>query len=289
MSTRLPRWLRVAIPRSSKIKRVRRLLSDLRLVTVCDEARCPNRAECYGCGTATFMILGDVCTRDCRFCAVKHGRPAPPDPEEPERVAEAVRRLNLKHAVITSVTRDDLNDGGAAHFAATIRAIRQKNPNTTVEVLVPDFRGDTDAINTVLNENPTVFNHNVETVPRLYPIVRPQADFERSIRVLSAAKRSGGSVITKSGFMVGLGESWAEVAELLVRLKDAGVDIVTVGQYLKAAPDRLDVVRYWHPEEFERLREFCEWLGFKAALCAPLVRSSHNAAAVLEQVRSKTT
>ena len=284
MSTRLPRWLRVAIPRSSKIRRVRRLLSDLRLVTVCDEARCPNRAECYGCGTATFMILGDVCTRDCRFCAVKHGRPAPPDPEEPERVAEAVRRLNLKHAVITSVTRDDLDDGGAAHFADTIRAIRKKSPSTTVEVLTPDFRGSTDALNTVLNENPTVFNHNVETVPRLYPIVRPQADFERSIRILYEAKRRNSSVVTKSGFMVGLGESWAEVAELLARLKDAGVDIVTVGQYLKAAPDRLDVVRYWHPEEFERLQEFCQWLGFKAALCGPLVRSSHNAASVLDKV-----
>jgi len=284
MRSRLPRWLRVRIPRSSRIKEVRRVLRELHLVTVCDEARCPNRSECYGCGTATFMILGDTCTRDCRFCAVKHGNPAPPDGSEPRRVAEAVRRLALKHAVLTSVTRDDLPDGGASHFAATVSAIQKTSPTTTVEVLTPDFRGDTTALETVLEARPTVFNHNVETVPRLYPLVRPQADFERSLKLLAAAKRISPHIITKSGFMVGLGETWAEVAEMVLRLREAGVDIVTVGQYLQPAPDRLKTVRYWHPEEFERLREFCEWAGFKAALCGPLVRSSHNAASVLEKV-----
>ena len=284
MRSRLPRWLRVRIPRSSRIKEVRRVLRELHLVTVCDEARCPNRSECYGCGTATFMILGDTCTRNCRFCAVKHGNPAPPDGSEPRRVAEAVRRLALKHAVLTSVTRDDLPDGGASHFAATVSAIQKTSPTTTVEVLTPDFRGDTTALETVLEARPTVFNHNVETVPRLYPLVRPQADFERSLKLLAAAKRISPHIITKSGFMVGLGDTWAEVAEMVLRLREAGVDIVTVGQYLQPAPDRLKTVRYWHPEEFERLREFCEWAGFKAALCGPLVRSSHNAASVLEKV-----
>ncbi len=284
--SRLPRWLKVPIPRGSRVRKVRDVLSELRLCTVCDEARCPNRGECYGSGTATFMILGDVCTRACRFCAVARGTPEAPDATEPGRVAEAVRRLGLRHVVVTSVTRDDLPDGGASLFAAVVRAVRAAAPGCTIEILVPDFAGSSSALETVLEARPDVLNHNVETVPRLYGRVRPQADYARSLDLLAAAKRLAPETFTKSGFMVGLGETWAEVFALLRDLREAGVDAVTAGQYLRPAPGRLDVVRFRHPEEFEHLRRAAESLGLTAA-CGPLVRSSHGAGAMLERLRSR--
>jgi len=284
--SRLPRWLKVPIPRGSRVRKVRDVLSELRLCTVCDEARCPNRGECYGSGTATFMILGDVCTRACRFCAVARGTPEAPDATEPGRVAEAVRRLGLRHVVVTSVTRDDLPDGGASLFAAVVRAVRAAAPDCTIEILVPDFAGSSSALETVLDARPDVLNHNVETVPRLYGRVRPQADYVRSLDLLAAAKRLAPETFTKSGFMVGLGETWAEVFALLRDLREAGVDAVTAGQYLRPAPGRLDVVRFRHPEEFEHLRRAAESLGLTAA-CGPLVRSSHGAGAMLERLRSR--
>ena len=284
--SRLPRWLKVPIPRGSRVRKVRDVLSELRLCTVCDEARCPNRGECYGSGTATFMILGDVCTRACRFCAVARGTPEAPDATEPGRVAEAVRRLGLRHVVVTSVTRDDLPDGGASLFAAVVRAVRSAAPDCTIEILVPDFAGSSSALETVLDARPDVLNHNVETVPRLYGRVRPQADYVRSLDLLAAAKRLAPETFTKSGFMVGLGETWAEVFALLRDLREAGVDAVTAGQYLRPAPGRLDVVRFRHPEEFEHLRRAAESLGLTAA-CGPLVRSSHGAGAMLERLRSR--
>jgi len=285
MSRRLPEWLKVRIPKGSKIERVRSVIGGLGLHTVCDEARCPNRAECYGCGTATFMILGNICTRNCAFCAVGRGRPAPPDEKEPERVAEAVARLGLKHAVITSVTRDDIPDGGARLFAETASAIKKVSPQTTVEILTPDFKGDINALKTAISGSPDIFNHNVETVSRLYPVIRPEADYERSLTVLKTVRELHPNIITKSGLMVGLGEEFAEVLETLRDLRSVDCDVVTIGQYLKPAEGRAEVVRYWHPSEFERLKEEAEKMGFLAVCSGPLVRSSYNAASVFERIR----
>jgi lipoic acid synthetase len=248
----------------------------LDLHTVCEEARCPNLGECWDRGTATFMILGDVCTRACGFCAVKTGLPGrPPDPEEPRRVAAAVARMGLRHAVITSVNRDDQRDGGAAIFAETIRQIREHVPGCAVEVLIPDFKGSWAALDVVLAARPDILNHNTETVPRLYRTVRPGARFERSLELLRRSKQQG--LVTKSGIMVGLGEEWAEVLETIRLIRDAGTDVLTVGQYLRPSAEHLPLLRYYTPDEFAQIREFARGLGYGHVESGPLVRSSYHA------------
>jgi lipoic acid synthetase len=251
-------------------------MRELDLHTVCEEARCPNLGECWNRGTATFMILGDVCTRACGFCAVKTGLPGrPPDPSEPRRVADAVGHMALRHAVITSVNRDDQRDGGASLFAATIREIRARVPTCAVEVLIPDFKGDAAALDIVLAARPDVLNHNTETVPRLYRTVRPGARFERSLEVLRRSKKAG--LVTKSGIMVGLGEEWNEVLETTRRIREAGTDVLTVGQYLRPSPQHLPLVRYYTPEEFAWIGDYARGLGYAHVESGPLVRSSYHA------------
>lgn len=258
---------------------VRELLRELRLHTVCQSAQCPNACECFARGTATFLILGSVCSRSCGFCAVTRGAPAPPDPDEPPRVAEAAARLGLRHVVVTSVTRDDLPDGGSGHFAATIQAIRSACA-ATIEVLTPDFQGSEACVRRVLEARPEVFNHNVETVPRLYPRVRPQAVYARSLEVLRFAAEAGRGVVAKSGLMVGLGESHAEVLAVMRSLREAGCRALTVGQYLRPSPHHLPIERFVPPEEFETYQHEAEALGFDAVAAGPFVRSSYHADAL---------
>ncbi len=270
-----PVWLRVKAVRSATWNSMMESLAGLN--TVCREASCPNIGECFGRGTATFMILGDVCTRNCRFCGVNRGRTNPLDNQESDRVADAVVKLDLKHVVITSVTRDDIPDGGASVFADCIRLIRQRKPETTIEVLTSDFRGNESALETVMREEPDVFNHNVETVPRLYKVVRPQAKYDQSLTVLKNAKRMKPKGLTKSGLMVGLGETNREVEEVLRDLRSVGVDLVTIGQYLQPNDTLLTVHRYVTPDEFEQYSETAQKLGFSGVASAPLVRSSYFA------------
>jgi lipoic acid synthetase len=272
-----PEWLRRRFSFKSSVTEVNDLLLDLNLRTVCQEAHCPNQSECFGNHTATFMLLGDHCSRDCTFCAVTHGVMEPPDPEEPKRVAEAVSRLDLKYVVLTSVTRDDLADGGASHFAATIKTIRSVASDILVEVLVPDFQGSAQSLATVLAAQPAVLNHNLETVPRLYPAVRPQADYQRSLRLLKEVKRLHPEATTKSGLMVGLGERQEEVSSLLRDLRKANCDLVTIGQYLRPSRDHHPVVDYIHPELFQVNQKEAEELGFSGAASGPYVRSSYKA------------
>ena len=261
---RRPPWLTVKLPMGEGYSRIKGIMRGLELNTVCEEARCPNVAECWGHGTATFMILGDVCTRACAFCAVRSGkRGGDVDADEPRRVGEAVARMGLRHAVVTSVDRDDLADGGAAIFAATIEAIREHAPGTTVEVLTPDFQGDHEALATVMRVRPEIFNHNVETVGRLYRRVRPKADLTRSLELLRAAKRMEPRSRTKSGFMVGLGEGMEEAKELLVAMREHDIEIITIGQYLRPSLKHHPLLRFWHPDEFAELREFGLGLGFE--------------------------
>ncbi len=274
---RLPKWLVPERPKRPELERLGRELAGRGLHTVCQSARCPNLGECFGRGTATFLILGNTCTRDCRFCAVEHGQPLEVDPEEPRRVAEAAAMLKLKYVVVTSVTRDDLPDGGAGHFAATIQVIHELLPGARVEVLVPDFRGEAEALATVMDARPEVLNHNVETVPRLYPEVRPQADYRRSLELLRRASEMATEVVTKSGFMVGLGEREQEVVDLLKDLRVAAVQSVTIGQYLQPTRRYLPVVEYVAPEVFEYYSEAARELGFNYVLSGPLVRSSYHA------------
>jgi lipoic acid synthetase len=247
------------------------------LHTVCEEAHCPNIGECWHHGTATFMILGDVCTRACGFCAVQHGRPASLDRGEPARVAEAVRSMDLRYVVITSVDRDDLEDGGASVFAETIRLTRQARPACRIEVLIPDFQGSEASLGTVLDAGPDVLNHNTETVPRLYRMARPGGRYARSLELLRRARACAPAIATKSGIMVGLGEEWHEVVETLADLHAAGVGILTIGQYLSPSAAHLPVLRYYHPDEFERLRATAMDMGFGHVECGPLVRSSYHA------------
>jgi len=257
-------------------ERLKDLMQELDLHTVCEEAHCPNVGECWNRGTATFMILGDVCTRACGFCAVKTGLPGrPPDPEEPRRVAEAVARMGLRHAVITSVNRDDQRDGGAGIFAAVIREIRARVPGCAVEVLIPDFKGDRAALELVMHARPDVLNHNTETVPRLYRTVRPGGSFPRSLELLRRSRDAG--LLTKSGIMVGLGEEWREVLETVGAIRDAGTDVLTVGQYLRPSRDHLPLARYYTPEEFGCIRDFAKGLGYAHVESGPLVRSSYHA------------
>jgi lipoic acid synthetase len=271
-----PAWIRARAPQGPTYERLRDLVHGLDLHTVCEEAHCPNLGECWRRGTATFMILGDVCTRACGFCAVRTGLPArPPDADEPRRVADAVARMRLRHAVITSVNRDDQPDGGAGIFAATIREIRSRVPGCAVEVLIPDFKGSADALGIVIDARPDVLNHNTETVPRLYRTARPGASFPRSLELLRRSKEAG--LLTKSGIMVGLGEEWDEVLETIEAIRDAGTDVLTIGQYLRPSPSHLPVARYYTPEEFARLRELALERGYAHVESGPLVRSSYHA------------
>jgi len=274
---RIPEWLTIKVPRARDIGKVENLMRGERLVTVCEEARCPNLGECWTKGTATFMVMGDTCTRSCRFCAVKTGRGLPLDPDEPRRVALAAKELGLKHVVVTSVNRDELYDGGASHFAEVIAQLRAECHGATVEVLTPDFRGRRVAIETVCRAHPDVFNHNTETVPRLYRTVRPQAKYARSIDFLRTVKEIAPTIYTKSGIMLGLGETEEEVIALLHDWKDAGVDAVTLGQYLKPGKGYLDVVEYLHPSRFDRYAEIAQEIGFLSVASGPFVRSSYNA------------
>jgi len=286
-----PEWLKVRLNTTGEYETVRRMMRRLSLVTVCEEARCPNIHECWARErTATFMLLGDVCTRHCGFCAVGKGRPGSLDPEEPRRVAEAVAELGLSHAVVTSVNRDDLPDGGAAHFAATIRAIRALGKGCTVEVLIPDFCGNWEALETVLREEPEILNHNLETVARLYRRVRPDAIYSRSLELLERAQARrtglGSATRTKSGVMVGLGETMDELLETLEDLRAHGCDIATVGQYLQPYEKRLPVERYYTPEDFDGIRAAGEAMGFLRIEAGPLVRSSYHARRALEAARA---
>ena len=274
---RKPSWIRAQFPAGERYTEVVQLLRDETLHTVCQEARCPNIGECFNRGTATFMILGDTCTRACGFCAVTSGKPGPIDWTEPRRLAEAVERLNLSYVVITSVNRDDVTDGGAQIFASCIELIRRARPETAVEVLIPDFVGDWQALETVLAAGPTVLNHNVETVARLYPRVRFQARYERSLELLQRASDWAPYIPTKTGFMLGLGEERDEVSELLVDLRRSHVDLLTVGQYLRPSDKHLPVARYVRPEEFDEIREEALSLGFRHVESGPMVRSSYHA------------
>jgi lipoyl synthase len=274
-----PPWLKVALPSGRTYQRLRVLMRGKGLHTVCEEAMCPNLAECWGCGTATFLILGNVCTRSCGFCAVKSGRPtaAPSSVDEAREVAEAAATMGLKHAVITSVTRDDLSDGGAALFAATITGIHAQVPGCTVEVLIPDFMGCKTSLKTVTEARPEILGHNLETVPHRYLQVRPQADYERSLRLLQRAKEHDPELLTKSGIMVGLGESTEELLEVFADLRRVDCDILTVGQYLRPTRRHLPVVRYYPPKEFAALKEAGHAAGFRWVESGPLVRSSYHA------------
>jgi lipoic acid synthetase len=275
---RLPEWFRVPAPGSPGYRGLVDLMRGLNLHTVCESARCPNIGECWNSGTATFMILGDVCTRSCGFCAVKTGRPEGLDTEEPERVAEAVEHMRLRHAVVTSVNRDELEDGGAEIFANTICAIRRLCPDTTVEVLIPDFQGNWQALSEVMNAKPDILNHNVETVPRLYKTMRPQARYDRSLDLLVQAKKMAPDVPTKSGIMVGAGETLHEVHQTLRDIADCETDILTVGQYLQPTPNHVPMARFYHPDEFEEIKRIALTLGFRHVESGPLVRSSYHAA-----------
>lgn len=284
-----PEWLKVRATTTGEYEAVRAMMRRLSLVTVCEEARCPNIHECWARErTATFMLMGDICTRHCGFCAVGKGKPGALDPEEPERVAEAAAELGLAHAVVTSVNRDDLPDGGAAHFAATITAIRRRLPGATVEVLIPDFCGNWEALEAVLEASPEILNHNTETVPRLYRRVRPDAKYEQSLELLARAdafrRRAGTAMKTKSGVMAGLGETFEELLETLQDLRRVSCDIATIGQYLQPYERRLPVERYYTPEEFERLSAAGEAMGFWRVESGPLVRSSYHARRALEGV-----
>jgi lipoic acid synthetase len=284
---RYPVWLKKRLPGGTRADQVTELLRNLELVTVCCGARCPNQAECFSRGTATFLILGETCTRSCRFCAIPSGSPQPPREDEPHAVAEACAQLNLRHVVITSVTRDDLPDGGAAHFARTIQAVRSRLPDARVEVLTPDFQGSIAAIDVVLDAAPDVFNHNVETVPRLYPEVRPQGDYRRSLEVLARAaaraRADDGTPITKSGLMVGLGETSEEVRSVMRDLRDVSCEMLTIGQYLAPSSDHVPIDRFVEPAEFDAWAAQARDMGFSAVAAGPFVRSSYLAESLFEK------
>jgi lipoic acid synthetase len=275
---RKPDWIRVRLPSNPVFFSTKALVSDLKLHTVCEEAQCPNRWECWSQGTATFMIAGDRCTRACGFCAVTTAKPFPLEADEPQRVAEAVRRMRLKHVVVTAVARDDLPDGGADHFARTIRAIRAVAPGINIEVLTPDFHAKDACLETVIEAGPEIFNHNLETVERLTPLVRSRAKYRRSLEVLARVKQLAPSMVTKSGLMLGLGETEAELFQTMDDLRGAGVQVLTLGQYLRPSAQHLPVVEYIHPDAFERHKELAYAKGFEFVASGPLVRSSYHAA-----------
>ena len=272
-----PKWLRRTLPTGPEYEKIRTLLKTHSLTTVCQEAKCPNQFECYGEGTATFMILGEKCTRNCRFCAVSHPPESLPDPEEPARVAEAVVLLKLRYAVVTSVTRDDLPDGGASHFVKTIESIRKQSPNTLIEVLIPDLQGNWQALETIVRAQPDVLNHNVETISRLYPVVRPQAIYGRSLALLKKVKEMDPLLVTKSGLMVGLGETREELTGTWQDILDSGTDILTIGQYLQPSAEHLEVQRFVPPEEFDEYTVLALEQGFPGVASGVFVRSSYHA------------
>lgn len=272
-----PPWLKRRLPSGPAYEQMRGLLTGCGLHTVCQEAACPNIWDCFSKKTATFLILGNRCTRNCRFCAVGHGPPQPPDPEEPGRVADAARRMNLRYAVVTSVTRDDLEDGGASRFADTMDALRSEIPGIRLEVLTPDFMGDARAVKRVVSARPEVFNHNIETVPRLYPDVRPQADYQRSLDVLKTARNQSRKLIIKSGIMVGLGENEQELEQVFRDLVIAGCNILTIGQYLQPSKEQLAVQHFLPPEIFRKMKDRALETGFSVVEAGPFVRSSFNA------------
>lgn len=275
---RKPDWIRIRIPASPAVSNLKALLRENNLVTVCEEAACPNLPECFTHGTATFMIMGDKCTRRCSFCDVAHGRPDPLDPKEPQHLADTIAKMNLRYVVITSVDRDDLRDGGAGHFTDCIRAIRAQNPNIKIEILVPDYRGRLErALQVTGQALPDVFNHNIETVPRLYKQARPGSDYAHSLKLLKEFKRQYQNIPTKSGIMLGLGESNDETRQTLTDLRGHDVEMVTLGQYLQPSRYHLPVARYVTPEEFDELGEFAKQLGFTNVASGPLVRSSYHA------------
>ena len=274
---RKPAWLKVKAPGGTNYVGVKHLMRELGLNTVCEEAHCPNIGECWEHKTATFMILGDVCTRNCSYCAVAHGTPAPYDAEEPVRLAEAVTKMGLEHVVITSVDRDDLPNGGAEAFAGCVTEIRQRDPETSVELLIPDFKGSDTALQLVVDARPDILNHNLETVARLYRIARPGGRYDRALRLLRRAKEMDPEMITKSGIMVGLGEDWDELLVAMRDLREQDVGILTLGQYLRPSGGHLPVARFYTPDEFSQLREFGRELGYRHVEAGPLVRSSYHA------------
>lgn len=275
---RKPDWIRVRVGNSPEVERIKKILRKNKLATVCEEANCPNLSECFSGGTATFMIMGEICTRRCPFCDVGHGKPNPLDPNEPVQLAEAIAEMNLNYVVITSVDRDDLRDGGAQHFADCIREARLRSPKLEVEVLTPDFRGRMDvALDILEKEAPDVFNHNLETVPRLYLTSRPGANYQWSLKLLQEFKQRRPDVLTKSGLMVGLGETKEEIFEVMKDMRAHDIDMLTIGQYLQPSKNHLPVDRYVHPDEFEEYTALAKELGFKHAACGPLVRSSYHA------------
>ncbi len=284
MRPRLPEWFKQRIPPAGSMAQVSGLLEELHLNTVCESARCPNIGQCFSHGTATFMILGNNCTRNCTFCAVNKYPPAPLDPAEPGHVAEAVSRLKLNYVVITSVTRDDLPDGGASHFARTVEQIHHLPGNIKVEILVPDFAGDTTALKTVLASRPEVIAHNLETVPRLYPEVRPMADYRRSLTLLRASRAMAPHILTKSGLMLGLGETREEVLQVMGDLREAGCDLLTLGQYLAPSPQHHAIAEFITPEAFAAYEPIALQMGFSGVASAPLVRSSYKAAELFNRI-----
>ncbi len=275
---RKPDWIKVRLPSNPVFFSTKSLISDLRLVTVCEEAQCPNRWECWSAGTATFMIAGERCTRACGFCAVSTAKPFALDPDEPRRVAEAIRRMKLRHVVITAVARDDMEDGGAEHFAQTIAAVREMDPAVVVEVLTPDFKGREESLQTVADAAPNVFNHNIETVERLTPVVRSRAKYRLSLQVLRRMKEISPGLVTKSGLMLGLGEREEEVLQVMDDLRSVGVQVLTIGQYLRPSPNHLPVVAYIEPAKFDEYKEVAYAKGFDHVSSGPLVRSSYHAA-----------
>lgn len=283
-SKRKPEWLKVKINNPKNLTHVNTLIRSLNLNTVCEGANCPNRMECFSKKTATFMILGSVCSRHCRFCNIESGKLLPPDLGEPYRVAQAVKFLGLKHAVITSVTRDDLSDGGAMIFAMTIEAIKKESPDTVIEVLIPDFKGDFDALKVVMDAKPHIINHNIETVSALYEAVRPEANYAQSLELLQRVKTYDSSIFSKSGFMLGLGETEDGVYELIRDLKASNVDILTIGQYLAPSDLHAPMVEYIHPDQFTAYGEYAKSMGISAVASSPLVRSSYNAMETFEGI-----
>src|SRR5262245_58176869 len=280
-----PPWLKVRAPGSPSYLRLKSLMRELSLHTVCEEAHCPNIGECWTHGTATFMILGDVCTRACGYCAVGHGRPAAIDSDEPARVADAVQKLGLEHVVVTSVDRDDVHDGGASIFAATIREIRARTPRTSIEVLIPDFRGDEGSLHAVLDAQPDILNHNTETVPRLYRLARSGGRYARTLELLDRSRRYAPAIATKSGIMLGLGEEREEILATLADLRRVGCAILTLGQYLRPSPAHLPMARYYHPDEFADLKTAALEMGFAHVESGPLVRSSYHAHEQAEAIK----
>jgi len=274
---RHPDWLKVGIPGGENYTKVKLMLRNAKLHTICEEAKCPNIAECFGCGTAVFLILGDTCTRACRYCNVKHGKALPLDPDEPKNVAESVKTLGLKYAVVTSVTRDDLEDGGASVFNQTVKEIKKLNADCKVEVLIPDFKGSLDSLKTVIDAGPDVVNHNIEVVESLFPAIRPNGDYKTSLSVLKNAKKIDENIVTKSGFMIGFGENKEQIVKTMRDLRKVDVDFLTIGQYLQPTKEHVEIKKYYTPYEFNDLKRISKWLGFRHVESGPLVRSSYHA------------